>query len=132
MRLHGPQSRFELILDGRPDVEGWCAVRIAVDGPDGNWSGTSRCLRADEVVRLADWLEAAAESWMARDRFDTLDNEFSLELTGGEPQRIRIYLEWTFRPVRVRLWPCGEFFQEYPVTKRSLRQAAASLREQLR
>src|SRR5262249_53194495 len=91
-----------------------------------------RCLRAEEVARLADWLEAGAADTAASERFDTLDNECSFELLADEPRRLRIYLEWAFRPARARAEPGREFFREYPVTERTLRQAAASLRQQLR
>jgi hypothetical protein len=106
-------------------------VRIVVNGPEGNWSAASRCILADEVVRLVEWLEAAAEDLRPR-RFDTLDNEFRLELLGEEPRRLRVYLEGTFRPPQARAEPAAEFFQDYPVTERTLRQAASSFREQLR
>ena len=131
MRLHGPQTRFELNLVGRPDNEGWCQVRVAVDGPDGNWSATSRCLLAEEIVRLAQWLQAAADG-RGSARFDTLDNEISFELLDTEPRQLRIYLEWTFRPVRRRSEGIGEFFRDYPVTDRTLRDAVRSLSEELR
>jgi hypothetical protein len=131
VRLHGPQSRFELTLMSRPDVEGWFGVRVAFDGPDGYWLGTSRCLRTDEVGRLADWLEAAAQNIRALARFDTMDNCIWFELVGDESRQLRVYLEGTFRPTRASS-EFGEFFQEYPVTERTLRQAALSLREQLR
>lgn len=69
MRLHGPQSRFELALTGRPDNEGWFEVCVAINGPDGNRSATSRCLLATEVIRLAEWLEAASSPQGPIDRF---------------------------------------------------------------
>src|SRR3954454_14203501 len=62
VRLHGPHSRFEFTLVGRPDLEGWFQVGVAVDGPEGSWRAACRCLLADEVTRLAEWLQAAAEA----------------------------------------------------------------------
>jgi hypothetical protein len=104
---------------------------VAVDGPDGSWSGASRCLLVEEVARLAEWLEAAAFGGPS-DRFGTLDNEISFELLDTEPRQVRVHLEWAFRPVRVRSEAITEFFRDYPVTERNLRQGARSLREQLR
>ncbi len=130
MRFHGPHCRFELILAGRPDGDGWCLVRVAVEGPDGNWSGASRCLLVEEVARLAEWLEAAAAR--PANRFGTLDNEISFELLDTEPRQLRVHLGWAFRPVRAQSEAVTNFFRNYPVTGRNLRQAARSLREQLR
>jgi hypothetical protein len=131
VRLHAQRTRFELNLVGQPDNEGWCEVRVVVDGADGNWSATSRCLLAEGIVRLTQWLQAGADG-RGRARFDTLDNEFSFELFDNEPRQLRVYLEWTFRPVWQRSAGSGEFFRDYPMTERTLRDAARSLCEQLR
>jgi hypothetical protein len=128
MRFHGPHSRFELTLVGRPDHDGWCGVRVAIAGPDGHWTGESRCLLADEITRLAAWLEGGASGT----RFETLDNEIGFEMLDTEPRQVRVYLEWPFRPVRERSADVGSFHRDYPVTERLLRQAAGALREQLR
>jgi hypothetical protein len=130
MRLHGPQSSFELALAGRPGPDGWCPVRVVVRGPDGDWSASARCLRGDEVPRLADWLETTAAAQALSASFDTCDGVIAFEILAGEP-RLRVYLEEPLRPVRARLEPWREFFRDFPVTEHGLRQAAAALRGQL-
>jgi hypothetical protein len=134
MRLHGSQDRFELTLGGRPDLDGWCEIRVVVEARVDHWTATSRCLLGEEVSWLADWLEAAAADPTLAGYFviTTLDNMINFELIEGEPRLLRIYLEWDLRPPRLReIPPLGEFYQEYPVTEQVLRRAAASLRQQL-
>jgi hypothetical protein len=133
MRLHGPQSRFELSLVGRADSEGWCEIRVMVDDPADHWLATSRCLLSQEVLELADWFEAAAAGPALRGRFkvSTTDNMINFELIGDESRQLRIYLEWELRPLKRRELPVDEFYRDYPATAKVLNRAAASLREEL-
>jgi hypothetical protein len=101
---------------------------VRVNEPERNWSAISRCLLADEVPRLAQWLESAAENDKAG-RFDTLDNEINFEFL--EAGRLRVCLESDFRPPQVQTTPRGEFFLDFPVTKRTLLQAASYFRQRL-
>jgi hypothetical protein len=104
-------------------------VRVLVDGPEGHWSASSRCLLVEEVTRLAEWLESAATNGTTQ-RFDTLDNEINFELVAHG--RLRVYLEGDFRPPQFQQEPMGEFFLDYHVTKRTLQQAASYFRERLK
>jgi hypothetical protein len=122
---------LELTITSRPDVEGWCMVKIAVSEPEASWSGTKDCLLAREVSRLADWFDAVASGSQSQDHFDTLDNYFGFELLPSDPRHLRVYMDWPFRPLRAQSEPFRGFFREYPITERMLRQAATSLREQL-
>jgi hypothetical protein len=123
-----------LSLVGRPDNEDWCGIRILVDGPDGSWTATSRCLQIDEVSRIADWLANAASDPAFSGRLDYVlgDNRINFELRSAQPRQLRIFLEWDLRPLKDRELPMEEFFRDYPVSTTDLQRAAELLREELR
>jgi hypothetical protein len=131
-RFHGPQRRFELALDGKPDLDGWIGVHVTIDGPDGSWSAASRSLRVNDVTRLITWFEAAATDPTLEGRLETLDNELWFELFGNEPRLLRIHFGPRLRPARAPSLRAGDLCHDYPVTCQSLESAANTLREALR
>src|SRR5574338_1444596 len=68
MRLTASGSSFQMTILGyqHPDAAGepydanWLSIHVEASGPGGAWTGTDPCLLTYEVVRLADWLGAAA------------------------------------------------------------------------
>jgi hypothetical protein len=125
------RTRFEMKVC-RPDAEDWCRVEITIDFPTRRWSTADSCLQGTEVNWLINWLESAANDNQPPERIHFLEPELSFELREDGGRWLRIYLQYSVRPIWVKIHPDEEFFVEFPVTPDSLRRAAASLREQLK
>lgn len=75
-------------------------VRGEVNAPEGAWTFTVPCLQTQDLVRMAEWLEAIAEGRPAREWMVFIEPnlEFRLVRAGPEGAVLRVYFSLESRP----------------------------------
>jgi hypothetical protein len=138
----GGDTSFELHIVGYefPTEEhddydsNWLRVRIDVRLPRGGWTSTDSCLLTWEVSRLGTWLDAIAHGDVAEPEQDFIEPNLRFELLKTSSKHLRIYFELECRPS----WApsdgvaMNDLWAEFEVTSDELKQAATSLRNQLK
>jgi hypothetical protein len=115
-----------------PDSEGWCGVRVNLDGPAGHWSARDNCLQRFELARLADWFDQVAGDRSFAGPLDFQEPELSFAVVDDKNKQVKVFLRWNFRPVWAKSEPDEEFCQLFPAEPGQLRRAAAALRSMLK
>ena len=112
----------------------WLNVKIRVKLSQGTWTTTDPSLLTWELVSLTEWLESIADSKRVDSEESFMEPNLRFELIEEEPKRLRVYFELESRPS----WAphdgagMGDLWAEFEVGEAELRDAVASLREDLK
>jgi len=112
----------------------WLNIRIRVKLSQGTWTATDPSLLTWELVSLIEWLESIADSNRVDSEASFMEPNLRFELIEEEPKRLRIYFELESRPSWAPHDGAGmdDLWAEFEVEEEELRDAAASLREDLK
>jgi len=131
-------SKLELQIedDGLPNPlaafdANWLVIEGVVQHQQGDWTFRDPCLLADEVARLADWLEAAASGIEKESSCGFIEPNLFFDLVGVEgKRRLRVSFSAEARPAWAK--PGEEVSVDFPLAGLDLASAVAALREQIR
>jgi hypothetical protein len=111
----------------------WLCIEGSVNHPRGAWTFRVPCL-SNELVELADWLEAVARNDSHVEDYCTFmepDLNFCVHHSDVSTS-LRVYLECAARPTWADVHVYGEddLWVEFPISEIPLSEAARSLRQQ--
>ena len=118
-------------LEHEPYDSDWLNIHVRVTHPRGAWSKTDPCLLTYELAQLVAWLNSIAEDSPAHAEEEFLEPELRFEWFGEDKNILRVYLDYSLRPTWSPANEEEELFVEFAVTPEDLREAAASLRDDL-
>jgi hypothetical protein len=132
MRVAGYQFPH---LEHEPYDSDWLNIQVRVKHSRGAWSKTDACMLTFELAHLIDWLKGLADDLPAHSEERFMEPELSFEWFGEDRNILRIYLHYSLRPP----WSPyhgpdeeEELFVEFAVTPEGLRNACASLHDDLK
>jgi hypothetical protein len=138
MVLSGPRgTRLKLCVQAQPhspdQYDNWVTIEVQVQSMYGSWSASERCLLAEELDRLVDWFEQAAQRNDAPATLRFLEPDLAFQLSGVEPMQkiLRVIFHHHLRPVWAPPDTWNDLWVEFPVTNTDLARAAHSLRQQI-
>jgi hypothetical protein len=121
-------------LEQEQDDSDWLKIKISVRLREGSWTSTDPSLLTWELTSLAQWLESIAEGASVESEESFLEPNLRFEITQSEAKTLRVYFELESRPPWAPSDGAGmdDLFAEFAVNPDDLRDAASSLREDLK
>jgi hypothetical protein len=122
-------------LDNEPYDSDWLNINVRVVHPRGAWSATDACLLTWEVASLAEWLRRMADDTPAHSEENFIEPELHFEWFGESQSRLRVYLDYSLRPVWSPYHGANEeeeLYVEFVVNPEELRSIAGDLRSELK
>jgi hypothetical protein len=112
----------------------WLNLSIRVKLPKGSWTAVDPCLLTWELAGLTDWLESIADGKPVDSEESFMEPNLRFELIENEPKKLKVYFELESRPSWAPYDGAGmdDMCAEFEINKEELRDAAASLREDLK
>jgi hypothetical protein len=110
----------------------WLNVNLLVSHPRGSWKRTEPALLTYEVERLADWFEQLARGDRETRFQGFIEPNISFELIGNSEATLRIFFDLEFKPPWAVQDADEEHYLDFPLNPSELRDAAESLRSELK
>ena len=112
----------------------WLNIKIRVKLPQGSWTAIDPSLLTRELVSLTEWLESIADGKRVDSEESFIEPNLRFELLEEEPKRLRVYFELESRPSWAPFDGAGmdDLWAEFEINAEELREAAASLGEDLK